>query len=225
MSRNTALYIAPLDLFTKRWYNVSIERRQTIKKRPWEEKMAGTVGFDVKRYKRKLITEQIDTDPVAKRGMAVSRSTLLGLVFLRLALFVFEIIYYSVAQLSLNVVSTLLLLPMLLIVYMVYDGNKGISSVLLVSAIVRAIWLFSSVYPTLPAGSAANAYLGVYLAVMAYQFAVILLMTVYAPCVAYFGKMQKINMEVASALRGGAAKQSSAYSAKPGTNSKKKKRK
>ena len=166
--------------------------------------MAATKGFDVKRYKRKLIIEQIDTDPVAKRGMAVSRTTLLGLVFLRLALFIFEVIYYSIANVSLNVISTLLLLPMLMIVYMVYDGNKGISSVLMVSAVVRALWLFASVYPTLPEGGGANVYIGIYLAAMAYQFAVTLLMTAYAPAIAYFNKMQTINMQVATALRGGA---------------------
>lgn len=187
--------------------------------------MAGTVGFDVKRYKRKLIAERIDTDPVAKRGMTVSRITLLGLVFLRLALFVFEIIYYSIAGLTLNLASTLLLLPMLMIAYMVYDGNKGIASVLMISAVVRAVWLFSSVYPTLPRGAGANAYIGVYLAVMAYQFAVTLLMTAYAPAVAYFSKMQTINMEVASTLRGGSVSASSTYSAKSVSSSKKKKRK
>ena len=166
--------------------------------------MAAKKGFDVKRYKRKLIIEQIDTDPVAKRGMAVSRTTLLGLVFLRLALFIFEVIYYSIANVSLNVISTLLLLPMLMIVYMVYDGNKGISSVLMVSAVVRALWLFASVYPTLPEGGGANIYIGIYLVVMSYQFAVTLLMTAYAPAIAYFNKMQTINMQVAAALRGGA---------------------
>ena len=166
--------------------------------------MAATKGFDVKHYKRKLIAEHIDTDPVTKRGMAVSRTTLLGLVFLRLALFIFEVIYYSIANLSLNVISTLLLLPMLMIAYMVYDGNKGISSVLMVSAVVRALWLFSLVYPTLPEGGVANVYIGIYLVVMAYQFAVTLLMTAYGPCITYFSTMQVINMEVASALRGGA---------------------
>ena len=165
--------------------------------------MAATKGFDVKHYKRKLIAEYIDTDPVTKRGMAVSRTTLLGLVFLRLALFIFEVIYYSIANVSLNVVSTLLLLPMLMIAYMVYDGNKGIASVLMISAVVRALWLFSSVYPTLPEGGVANVYIGIYLAVMAYQFAVTLLMTAYGPCITYFSTMQVINTRVAAALRGG----------------------
>ena len=107
--------------------------------------MAATNGFDVKHYKRKLIAEYIDTDPVTKRGMAVSRTTLLGLVFLRLALFVYEIIYYSIANLSLNVVSTLLLPLMLMIAYMVYDGNKGIASVLMNSAVVSTKIFFSGV--------------------------------------------------------------------------------
>ena len=74
----------------------------------------------------------------------------------------------------------------------------------MVSAVVRALWLFASVYPTLPEGGGANIYIGIYLVVMAYQFAVTLLMTAYAPAIAYFNKMQTINMQVAAALRGGA---------------------
>jgi hypothetical protein len=103
---------------------------------------------------------------------------------------------------------------------MIYDGNRGVSTLLLVSAIVRAVWLFSSVYPTLPLGVGANAYIGFYLAVMAYQFAVTLLMTAYNPSIAYFGKMQSINMELGAALRGGTLKSGSNTHGKP----KKKKR-
>lgn len=166
-----------------------------------EDKMASMNGFDVKTYKRKLIAERIDTDPVARHGMAVSRAALLALVFLRLALFVFELVYFNAAELKVGIVSNLLLLPMLMIVYMIYDGNRGISSVLMISAIVRAIWLFATVYPTLPEESVANVYLGAYLAVMAYQFVATMLMTVYAPATAYFEKMQGINMELGAALR------------------------
>ena len=196
-----------------------LEKGGEWQKTPSEDKMAVTKGFDVKQYKRKLIAEYIDTDPVTKRGMAVSRTTLLGLVFLRLALFVYEIVYYSIANLSLNVVSALLLPVMLMIAYMVYDGNKGIASVLMISAVVRALWLFSSVYPTLPAGDGANVYIGIYLIAMAYQFAVTLLMTAYGPCITYFSTMQVINTQVAAALRGGSPIANSS-SAKP----KKKKR-
>ena len=165
--------------------------------------MAASSNMDVKHVKRKMIAERIDTDPVAKRGMAVTRGTLLGLLFLRLGLFVFEMIYYSTAELEIRVISNLLLLPLLVLLYMIYDGNRGVAPILLVSALVRAVWLFSSVYPTLPASGGANAYMGVYLAVMAYQFAVTLLMTAYNPSIVYFNKMQSINMELGAALRGG----------------------
>lgn len=179
-------------------------------------------NFDVKHLKRKMIAERIDTDPVARRGMAVTRGTLLGLLFLRLGLFVFEMIYYSTAELEIRVVSNLLLLPLLVLLYMIYDGNRGISTLLLISAAVRAVWLFSSVYPTLPAGGGANAYMGVYLAVMAYQFAVTLLMTAYNPSIAYFNKMQSINMELGAALRGGTSPTSGSNRVSP--KKKKKKR-
>ena len=192
-----------------------------------EDKMASMNGFDVKTYKRKLIAERIDTDPVARRGMAVSRAALLALVFLRLALFVFELVYFNAAELKVGIVSNLLLLPMLMIVYMIYDGNRGISSVLMISAIVRAIWLFATVYPTLPEESVANVYLGAYLAVMAYQFVATMLMTVYAPATAYFEKMQGINMELGAALRAGASSRgvSQSPSRTPASNSRKKKKK
>lgn len=182
--------------------------------------MAASSNMDVKHVKRKMIAERIDTDPVARRGMAVTRGTLLGLLFLRLALFAFEMIYYSTAGLEIRLVSNLLLLPLLILIYMIYDGNRGVSTLLLVSAIVRAVWLFSSVYPTLPLGVGANAYIGSYLAVMAYQFAVTLLMTAYNPSIAYFGKMQSINMELGAALRGGTLKSGRNTHGKP----KKKKR-
>ncbi len=189
--------------------------------------MASMNGFDVKTYKRKLIAERIDTDPVARRGMAVSRAALLALVFLRLALFVFELVYFNAAELKVGIVSNLLLLPMLMIVYMIYDGNRGISSVLMISAIVRAIWLFATVYPTLPEESVANVYLGAYLAVMAYQFVATMLMTVYAPATAYFEKMQGINMELGAALRAGASSRgvSQSPSRTTASNSRKKKKK
>ena len=189
--------------------------------------MASMNGFDVKTYKRKLIAERIDTDPVARRGMAVSRAALLALVFLRLALFVFELVYFNAAELKVGIISNLLLLPMLMIVYMIYDGNRGISSVLMISAIVRAIWLFATVYPTLPEESVANVYLGIYLAVMAYQFVSTMLMTVYAPATAYFEKMQGINMELGAALRAGASSRgvSQSPSRTTASNSRKKKKK
>ena len=157
-----------------------------------------------------MMAERIDTDPVAKRGMAVSRGTLLGLLILRLALFVFELVYCGIADAKVGVISNLLLLPFLMIIYMIYDGNKGLSSVLMISAIVRAVCLFSS----LPEGNGANAYIGAYLAVMAYQFAVTLLMTSYGPAVAYFKKMQAINMELGAILRGGSPRSGSSANKK-----------
>jgi len=68
----------------------------------------------------------------------------------------------------------------------------------------------------------ANAYMGVYLAVMTYQFAVTLLMTAYNPSIAYFNKMQSINMELGAALRGGTSPTSGSNRVSP--KKKKKKR-
>ena len=159
-------------------------------------------SINIKEKKKRLIIERIDSDPVAKRGMKVTRSTLLILLLLRALLFVYELIYFGMVGLTVDTVSSLLLIPMLIIVYMIYDGNKGVSGILLISAVVRAIYLFSTVYPTLPNDGSANIYIGAYLIAMAYQFAVTLLTTAYAPANAYFTKMQSINMELSALLRG-----------------------
>ena len=185
--------------------------------------MAVYSGNNIKERKRRLIIERIDSDPIARRGMAVTKVTLLILLLLRLILFVFEIVYFNASGLKVGIVSNLLLLPMLMIVYMIYDGNKGISVILLISAVVRAIYLFGSVYPTLPTDNGADLYVGVYLFVMAYQFAVTLLMTVYVPSTVYFGKMQAINMELGAELRsGGDQSRASSSQKKKGTGKKKK---
>lgn len=180
-------------------------------------------SINIKEKKRRLIIERIDSDPIAKRGMKVTKSTLLVLLLLRALLFLYELIYFNMTGLEVGVISNLLLIPMLLIVYMVYDGNRGISGILMIAAVVRAINLFATVYPTLPTDVGANVYMGVYLFVMAYQFAVTLLMTAYAPSVAYFTKMQSINMELSALIRGGSA--GVGNSKLTGTASKKKKKK
>ena len=162
-------------------------------------------NINVKENKKRLIIERIDSDPMAKRGMKVARNTLLILLLLRGLLFLYELIYYNMAGLDVGIVSNLLLIPMLFIIYMVYDGNREISGVLMIAAVVRTINLFSTVYPTLPTDAGATVYTGVYLFIMAYQFAVTLLVTAYAPAVAYFAKMQAINMELGSQLRSGSS--------------------
>ncbi len=187
--------------------------------------MAYAQGFDVKKKKRDMMKERIDTDPIATRGMRVSRAALLLLLLLRLILFVFEVVYFSASGLQIGVISNLLLVPMLLILYMIYDGNKGLSGALMISAVVRVIYLFASVYPTLPKDAGANVYLGIYLFVMAFQFVSVILMTAYAPCVAYFNAMQSINMEVGTLLRtGGATASHTGQSRQPAKNRKKKRK-
>ena len=187
--------------------------------------MAYAQGFDVKKKKRDMMRDRIDTNPIATRGMRVSRTALLLLLLFRLILFVFEVVYFSASDLQIGVVSNLLLIPMLLILYMIYDGNKGLAGILMVSAVIRVIYLFASVYPTLPDGAGASIYLGVYLFVMAFQFVSIILMTAYAPCVAYFNLMQSINMEVGAMLRTGGASASHRGQSRPSGKSRKKKKK
>ena len=180
-------------------------------------------AFNVKEKKRELIIERIDADSVASRGMRISRFAMLALLLLRLSLFIYELVYLPSVGLEVGVVSSLLLIPMLLILYMIYDGNKGLAGVLLISAVVRAVYLFASVYPTLPKDSAAGVYVGIYLFVMAFQFLSLVLVTAYAPCTLYFEKMQKINMDLSVLLKNPASpsRQHGASNGKSSKNRKK----
>lgn len=184
--------------------------------------MAYASDFNVKHKKRDMIKERIDTDPMLARGMRVSKVALLLLLLLRVILFIVETVYFGASNLKVDVVSNLLLIPMLFILYMIYDGNKGLAGVLAIFAIVRVIYLFSAVYPTLPTDSGAGIFVGLYLFVMAFQFVAIILMTAYTPCVKYFEKMQGINMELGVMLRAGGA---TASKTSNHTQSKSKKRK
>ena len=186
--------------------------------------MAYASNFDVKYKKRELIKEQVDSDPIAAKGMRISKISLMLLLLLRLILFVFEIIYFNASGLEIDVISNLLLIPMLLILYMIYDGNKGLAGVLAISAIVRAVYLFASVYPTLPEDTGAGIFVGLYLFVMAFQFVSIILMTAYSPCLQYFNKMQSINMEIGAVLRSGGASSGSVTRSSGNGSSKKKKK-
>ncbi len=158
-------------------------------------------AINVRERKKELIIERIDCDPVARRGMRISRAAILALLLLRLSLFVYELVYLPSAGLEVGVISSLLLIPMLFILYMIYDGNKGLAGVLLISAVVRSVYLFASAYPTLPKDSAAGVYVGAYLFVMAFQFVSLVLVTAYAPCTKYFEKMQSINMDLSVLLK------------------------
>lgn len=148
--------------------------------------------------KKELIKKRIHSDEKKSNGMRAAGIILAALMLTRVALFVYELIFSALAGLSINVISNLLLLPLLILVYMVHDGNRGLIGVCAASAIVRIIYLFTSVYPTLEGVSGGTAFLCVYLAVMALQFIMSTVVLSMPSIALYCEEMRKINYELRS---------------------------
>lgn len=94
--------------------------------------------------------------------------------------------------------SSILLLPLLVILFMAHDGNKPLVGICAVSAVARLIYLFASVYPSIGNRGGALVFITVYTAAMAAQF-ILSVVTLSMPTVdAYCKEMQKINFELRS---------------------------
>ncbi len=156
--------------------------------------------MNVSERKKHLINENLKKSTAAQSGMRLAKISVLLIIALRLILLLYELIYFSSAEVKISVISELLVLPMMLILYMVYDGNKGLSAITLISATVRIIYHFASVYATLPEGSGANAYTAVFLIIMAAQFILSLVLTTSKMCAEYFILRQRVNMQIRSEM-------------------------
>lgn len=152
--------------------------------------------MDIKTRKKNLIDEMKKNDTAAAEGRRIVSASVLAIFFLRTALFVFELIVYSSCELELGVLSNVLLLPLFLILYMIYDGNKGISSIPIISAIIKIAVYFTGDFSQLSDFPLGNAYTAVFLAVMVLQFAIALLVSYASKCQAYFKKIQAINFQI-----------------------------
>ncbi len=155
-----------------------------------------TQTVTVKDKKRQLIRERIHPDDKKYAGMRALHIITLIILLSRLALFIYEMVFYSVNDLKIEVLSNILLLPLLIILFMVKDGNRGLIGICSVSAIVRMIYLFVSVYPDTEAAAGAAAFVAVYAVIMAVQFTASVLALSMPSADAYSKEMQKINMEL-----------------------------
>lgn len=158
--------------------------------------------MNVKVRKKQLIEERILRSPSLDKGRRTVLYSVLILALLRIALFIIELSYVSAGGVKISVLSHILLLPMLFILYMIYDGNKGISSVPAISAIVRAIVYFSTVHDeVIEAGL--GLYTGLFLGVMLLQFAMSVLVSAATVCQAYFKEREAINLQLRKEMLGG----------------------
>ena len=165
------------------------------------------MAYDVKKRKRQLITERINKNPKAERGRRQIAAFFLTIVFLRLALLAYKLIYFTAVGVQSGLVSDILLfLGGVIVLYMVTDGNRGLSWVTAISAVVWGVYLFTSVYPLIADKTGAVAYVALFLTALAVQFILSVIMATLPLYDTYFDGMQKINLTIRGEMISGGKK-------------------
>lgn len=160
------------------------------------------MAFDVKKRKRELIKEYVKNVPEAAKGELLTRILILSIFIARAFLIVFELIFCASTETKISVWSYVLFVPFLLVIYMIYDGNKSFVSIPMISAPIRILYYFSSVLPSIE-GGAAGALTVISILVLAIQFFASIVMSANSKCAIYFTAMQKVNLKVRSEMLGG----------------------
>ena len=160
------------------------------------------MAFDVKKRKRELIEENVKKVEMAARGELISRILILAMFMARTFLLFFEIIFTASTEAEISIWSYILFIPFALISYMVYDGNKSLVYIPMVSAPIRLIYHFTAVVPTV-ASESVSALTVISLIVLALQFFATIIMSANTKCDVYFTAMQKVNLKIRSEMLGG----------------------
>ncbi len=166
----------------------------------FRERASSAAPITVKDKKKELIRQRILSDGTKLRGMKALGIIVAAIILSRAALFIYELAYYISIGVKVNVFSNILLLPLLLILLMVKDGNRGLIGICSVSALVRLIYLFVSMYPALKSYGGAEAFVAVWAAVMAVQFILSVTALSMPSADLYSKEMQKINFEIRSLI-------------------------
>ncbi len=149
----------------------------------------------LKQKKKELISKYVHKNEKLAEGQRIVFFSVMAILLLRLAFFIFELVFFSVKGLNIGIISNVLLLPLFFILYMIYDGNKGLSAIPAISAIVRVVVYFSTTFKDVSAAGG-NLYTGLFLGIMLIQFAVCVLVGAASKCQAYFKVMQAINLQI-----------------------------
>ena len=147
----------------------------------------------VMQRKKQLIHERVDSNPDAVKGLKITRAITLAIILTRLALTVYDIVFLLNASLPLPVLSYVAFGLGLIVCYLFIDGNRIMGYVLLIAAVVRALYHLASVFPILPEGAASVAFTVITLAVLALQAVLAIIPNVNKKCLCYAVEMQKIN--------------------------------
>ena len=157
--------------------------------------------MDIKQRKKQLINEKVFKNAAINRGRrAVSRSVL-AIFLLRLVLFILDVALLPTREIKVGALSHIFSVLLLLVLYMIFDGNKGLSALLSISAIVRVIVYFSGIHPEV-IGAGLGVYTGIFLAVMLLQFLISVLISSATVAQPYFKVMQEINLQLRKEMIG-----------------------
>ena len=157
--------------------------------------------FDVRKRKKQLIRLNIEANEKAMAGKRIAAISVAAMFLARLALMIFEIIYCAVRGYDAAVWPHLLFLPFMIAAYMIFDGNKPLSSVLMIAAALRIVYHFAVVFPGLGVNGM-NALSAVTVLIYLAQFLVFLFLNSSPKCELYFSIMQKINLKIRSEMIG-----------------------
>ena len=146
------------------------------------------------RRKAELKSEAMTESPSAKRGALITTICLAAIAVSRTLLSLFEIIYYSVEAPS-QLYIPFLVLIVLLALYLIYEGGKGFTYVLLISSTVRLISFFALIYPIMPEGALKEIYSFALFAILILQFVAAIIMLADSRCDAYFTMLQRITIK------------------------------
>lgn len=160
------------------------------------------MAIDVKKRKRELILQNVKRVPLAAKGEKLARILIILMFFLRGALLLFEIIFSSLTETKISVWSHLLFIPFMFIIYMIYDGNKPLVYIPMVSAPGRLIYHFTAVVPTI-ASESLTALTVISVIILGAQFFFCIFMSASTRCDVYFTAMQKVNIKLRSEMIGG----------------------
>ena len=146
--------------------------------------------------KRQLTREIVDRDVEASYGKLLTTRAVITVAVTRILLAVYEIIYFSIANVEINVWSLLLILPGLLILYMISDGNKALAGILTIAGAVRLLLLFASTLITLPKNAGGIVYISVAGVILLSQAILSSFVSINEKCNSYALAMRKVNMRV-----------------------------
>ena len=155
----------------------------------------------VRDKKRELIKKYVDQDPAALAGFKITRVCVLVIFLMRLALTIYDTVYLLLSELKPAPLSYVFFVFGLLVCYMMFDGNRAMGYILFIAAMVRVLYHFVSVAPTLPEGVGATVFTVITLAVLLSQAVLSLFPTINQKGVAYSNAMQKVNLLMQDVIR------------------------